>query len=431
MAEKQSTVSTRQLGSVTPKALATASAALTLGEYLLFEAVPGLRLVAGKRSRSWIHRYRVGKRITQVKLGTFPAMSLAEASAAVEENNRRREKGDDPAAARDREREQRVRDESAQRARAYTFQRMIEDYLAEHVEPNRTAKSAAEVRRVLEKDALPEYGKRAATDITRSDAASFLAKLALRTPAGARVTRNEVRAAFDHALTLGRIEESAINAWAEVKRNRDLNKKLKANRRSRYLTDAEIATLLRGLPGSGMSRTVQDALRLTLLTGMRSGEVVAGEWANIDLDAGTWSLPKTKTDAPRTVRLPHQAVAILRARRDVHPGFVFPTQARKGEIAEKPVQQNSLVWSVVRFSDKLGLANWSAHDLRRTCRTHLSKIGCPTEIAEAALGHSKPGIVGNYDLHRYEAEVGQWLQRWADHIDALGSPSVVPLKVSA
>jgi integrase len=421
----------RQLGTVTHKALTAASDALEVGDYLLFEAAPGLRLVAGKSARTWIHRYRVGERIAQVRIGAFPAFSLAEAITTVEENNRRRERGDDPATARDKAREQRVRDESAQRARAYTVGRMVEDYLAEHVEPTRTPKSATEVRRVLVKDAVPKFGTRAATDVSRSDAVQFLATLALRTPAGARVTRMEMRAAFDHALSHGRIDEGTVNPWEAAGRDRSLRSKLKANRRTRYLTDGECAALLHWLPQSKMSRTVRDALNLTLMLGMRSGEVVAGEWSDLDLDVGTWSLPKTKTDAPRTVRLPRQAVDVLKARRALHPAFVFPTQARRGEVAAKPIRQNALGWAVDRYKDRLGLADWSAHDLRRSCRTGLSRIGCPTEVAEAALGHSKPGIVGNYDLHAYEAEVGEWLQRWADHLEALTSPSVVPLKVRA
>ena len=43
-------------------------------------------------------------------------------------------------------------------------------------------------------------------------------------------------------------------------------------------------------------------------------------------------------------------------------------------------------------------------------------MGCPSEVAEAVLGHSRKGIEGTYDLHSYEAECREWLQRWADHL---------------
>ena len=43
-----------------------------------------------------------------------------------------------------------------------------------------------------------------------------------------------------------------------------------------------------------------------------------------------------------------------------------------------------------------GLMKW------RTVRTGLSRLGCPSDVAEAILGHSKKGIEGTYNLHGYE-----------------------------
>lgn len=65
------------------------------------------------------------------------------------------------------------------------------------------------------------------------------------------------------------------------------------------------------------------------------------------------------------------------------------------------------------------MPDWNPHDLRRTVRTGLSRLGCPAEVAEAVLGHSKKGIQGTYDLHSYEKEYAEWLQKWADHLDHL------------
>jgi hypothetical protein len=35
---------------------------------------------------------------------------------------------------------------------------------------------------------------------------------------------------------------------------------------------------------------------------------------------------------------------------------------------------------------------------------------------------------GVYNLHGYESEVGEALQKWCDHLDALAHPGVVPLR---
>ena len=72
----------------------------------------------------------------------------------------------------------------------------------------------------------------------------------------------------------------------------------------------------------------------------------------------------------------------------------------------------------------IDLDPWTAHDLRRTARTGLARLGCPQVVAEAILGHAKGGIVGVYDLHLYFDEAGEWLQKWADHLESLLSAKV-------
>jgi integrase len=51
------------------------------------------------------------------------------------------------------------------------------------------------------------------------------------------------------------------------------------------------------------------------------------------------------------------------------------------------------------------------HDLRRSVRTLLAKMGCPNDVAESVLGHMQGGIVGVYNRHTYDAERLDWLTR--------------------
>jgi integrase len=417
--------SARQMDDTRPRSIEKAQAELQAGDYLLFAATPGLRLVAGKIARSWIHRYRRHDgRIVQVKVGPYPATSYAEAAVIVGENNKARHGGDDPAKARDEARKQQAREAAAAKAKAYTVGDMVRDYLNSPRAKGRSAKFSAEVERVIERNILPKFGKRSATDIKRSEAGAWLLGLPRSI---ARLCRAELDAAFEHAIDTAMIDEDAVPVWDRVKRSSGVRKHVRQGApKTRYLTDAEIATLLRWLPGSGMSRTVQDALEFTLRLGMRSGEIVAAKWADVDLDRAQWTLPTSKTGKPRTIRLPAQVVAILRARRDLHPELVF---ARPDGRA--PVRQHALAWALDKYRDGSRLAHFTPHDLRRSCRTGLSRIGCPGDVAEAALGHAKKGVVGTYDQHSFEAEVGVWLQRWNDHIDALADPAVVPFTRAA
>jgi hypothetical protein len=62
------------------------------------------------------------------------------------------------------------------------------------------------------------------------------------------------------------------------------------------------------------------------------------------------------------------------------------------------------------------LAEWVLHDLRRTMRTGLSKIGVPPHVAERVINHVKGGVEAIYDRYTYEQEIKSALVRWADHV---------------
>ena len=53
------------------------------------------------------------------------------------------------------------------------------------------------------------------------------------------------------------------------------------------------------------------------------------------------------------------------------------------------------------------------HDLRRTCRTGLSRLRIAPHVAEAVLGHAAPAIVRTYDVHDLADEKRHALEAWA------------------
>src|SRR5262249_44738079 len=87
---------------------------------------------------------------------------------------------------------------------------------------------------------------------------------------------------------------------------------------------------LKWLPHSPYSRTVRDALSLVLLTGCRSGEVVAALWRDIDLERGVWTIRETKNGEPHDVMLPRQAAELLRSRLGLDQVYVFPSPRGRG-----------------------------------------------------------------------------------------------------
>ncbi|MGY6275113.1 hypothetical protein [Methylomonas sp. MgM2] len=68
---------------------------------------------------------------------------------------------------------------------------------------------------------------------------------------------------------------------------------------------------------------------------------------------------------------------------------------------------------------RLTVAHWAPHDLRRTSRTLLAKLGCPDAVGETIIGHMLPGVVGTYNRHQYDDEKSFWLFNLSEHLELL------------
>jgi integrase len=62
--------------------------------------------------------------------------------------------------------------------------------------------------------------------------------------------------------------------------------------------------------------------------------------------------------------------------------------------------------------NKIGVDDFTPHDLRRTAATCMSQIGFMDEIIDAVLNHTKQGIIRTYNLNRYDTEKQQALEAW-------------------
>ena len=421
-----------------------------VGEYA------GLRVKCGATGlKTFFYRYKspeTGK-LTQLKIGNYPSVSLASARVELEQLKVMRRSGVCPKAERDRviekEKAEKLAAQQTRSIRAFTVTDLVELYLTEFIEDRiildkkdpakkkriagaRKPKGQAETRRTLHGDAVRALGDKPASEVTRKDVISLVMDIVNR---GANVQAGnvlrELSAAYEYSIGLERFNDDFANPALLAKAGlKQARVKLTSNKGKRVLSDKELSKLLAWLPGSGFSATQKNVIRLTLWTGCRTGEVCEAAWENIDLEQQTWHMKDSKNGAERYVQLSNQAVEFLKLLK--LSTVQYPFQSVK---TGKPIQQKSLSemkWQL-KNPDKLtnrrklraeqtwltSIDDWSPHDLRRTVRTGLSRLGCPNEVAEAILGHSKKGIEGTYDLHSYEKECKAWLQKWADHLDGL------------
>ncbi|MEW8063341.1 MAG: tyrosine-type recombinase/integrase [Candidatus Thiodiazotropha endolucinida] len=396
----------------------------------------GLRVKCGATGvKTFFYRYTspITSKLVQVKIGHFPETSLAEARLKLHELKQIRRQGRCP---RTEAREQQQQEKEQEKARVepveklFTVKDLVELYLTQYIEdrksPNgriiagaRKPKGQSETRRTLYGDAIPKLGEMPANAVTRKAVVDMIMAIVQR---GANVQAGnvlrELSAAYEFAIGLGYFSDEFANPAILAKSSlRQAKVKLTHQRGKRVLSDTELATLLKWLPGSDYTATQKNVLRFTLWTGCRTGEVCNAAWKDIDLKKRTFHIRESKTEVERYVQLPSQAVEFLKTLRLTTGDYPFPSQKTRLPIQQKQLTEQA--WRM-RVSNKMvDLPAWTPHDLRRSVRTGLSRLQCTNEVAEAVLGHSRKGIEGTYDLHRYEAECKQWLQKWADHLDTL------------
>jgi integrase len=347
----------------------TAARKLAPGKSISVKRHPGLRLEVGQSLLpTWTYRYRAPGLglMRQIKLGTFPNMSQAQAVAAWEKTRAERADWIDVGARQRAVARETVRvAEAHQQAARETVAWLVNEYLTGVVEGKRKAKGAAESRRMLER-ATARWAATPARELTRDQAhTTMVAAVAKTAPRVAAMTRQELRAAWEHGLARGLVD---VNVFA----GRTVGGRFTAKKRERFLSDAEAAELLKWWRQPGAhSRTVSDALELVLRTGLRSGEVCAIHASELHERHGVlWlDIPASRMKGGQ----PHSTPLVGRAREIVDTrkgagGFLFPSR-----VGDKPIAQKAL--GVEVYASRYG-GSGAPRDANSATVSHRSGILC-------------------------------------------------------
>ena len=194
-------------------------------------------------------------------------------------------------------------------------------------------------------------------------------------------------------------------------------------RRVRSLSQDELQALLPVLHAA--PRGYGRAMLFMLFTVARREEVCGAKWADVDLEAGVWTIPETKNGKVHRVPLSHQAVALLRKIGPAKPSkLIFATETG-GRLLNWD-RETKAIQTLTATKD------WQRHDLRRTGATLMGDLGVQPHVIEAALNHTNihSQLAANYNQSRYQAEVADGLQRLADRLDGIvsGGAEVVPFR---
>ncbi|QQR44926.1 site-specific integrase [Myxococcus xanthus] len=144
-------------------------------------------------------------------------------------------------------------------------------------------------------------------------------------------------------------------------------------------------------------------LLVAIKTGLRQGELIGLQWADVDLKRGLLHVRRAiwrgVTDVPkggreRTVELPSSAVDALKEHRHLRGLYVFCQEDGKPLTPGK--MDLPLVRSLRRagITREEGIIGW--HDLRHTYGSHLAMRGVPLKVIQELMGHATIDMTERY-----------------------------------
>jgi integrase/recombinase XerD len=174
----------------------------------------------------------------------------------------------------------------------------------------------------------------------------------------------------------------------------------------RPLAEDEVLALLDAVTGDDpVARRDRAVLEVLYGTGMRVGELVGWNLADLDLDAGLARV-FGKGAKERLVPLGRPAVRALVAWLGAggRPELVPARWARRGDAESVFLNRRGgrlsrqAAWAVVRrHAEAVGLADrLSPHVLRHSCATHLLDHGADIRIVQELLGHASVSTTQRY-----------------------------------
>lgn len=377
--------------------------------------------IATNGTKSWHFRYSWHGKQPRMSLGTYPEITLKEARELRDQARALVAKGVDPRS--QRREEKRVAAGNAVK----TFEVVANEW--HKFKSPRVAESkkgaAYQSRFYLDKDLIPVLGKIPIADVRRGDVLTALRRIedrgSLNSARKCRAWLNEI---FRYGIASGYLEmnpASDLDIVAAKEPPVKHNPMLRQHQLKKFLHD------LRAFKGT--AGYVKSAIRILLLTGVRTGEVRQATINQFDLDNALWTIPPDTVKQlrkvirskggdevpPYLVPLSRQAVEEVR---NVHKltGCYKLLIAGRNEPT-KPISDNTVNNALRRmgYEDQL-----TGHGIRATISTALNEMGYNEDWIEAQLSHASSSKVRKtYNHAEYVEQRRGMMQDWADYLDAL------------
>ncbi|SES11562.1 Integrase [Vreelandella subterranea] len=352
----------------------------------------------------WRVRYFMHGKENLFTPGQYPHVTLKDARKKRDWVKHNAAQGVDPKVLEQEERDKQKRSEQD------SFDAIATEWFEKH-KLRWTDYYAHQVKVGIEREMRPAFGHKHVTKVTPADVLRLIQKIEERgAPTVAVLTRQWISQIYRYAAsTLRADHDPSAPLRGAVQRAQVTH--------SKSLGKEDLATLANQIDTQGGWRINAIAMHVLMRTMLRTGELRAGRWEEIDFMRAEWRIPaeRMKMRRPHVVPLSKQTVTLLQElHRSTGLGeMMFPSLRHPS----KPMNKTTINAALARMGWS---GRFSGHGFRSTASTLLNEYGWRADLIEKQLAHM-PGnqVRAAYNHADYLKERREMLQWYSDFIDAI------------
>ena len=364
-------------------------------------------------AKIWRQRYRFGGKENTLTHGPYPLLSLQEARDKREEARKTLLAGNDPAQVK---KDHKL---AATINAAMTFELVAREW-HELNKDHWSPRYSMDILHRLESGAFPHFGSRPIADVTTPHLLDAMRRIEKRGASEvARRTLQFCGQIFRYAIMTGRLTRNPAT---------DLRGALRPSKHEHFasLDTRELPEFLRVLDYNNVRLYPQTrhAIRMLMLTFVRTRELIESKWPEFDLDNAEWIIPaeRMKMRKVHIVPLSKQAVKILREMKEINGNreYVFASEARP----RQHMSNNTILFALKRLGYQ---GRMTGHGFRALAMTTIKeKLKYRHEVVDRQLAHAPRNKVdAAYDRASFLDERQKMMQDWSDYLDKVAATGKV------
>ncbi|HHF7383401.1 TPA: tyrosine-type recombinase/integrase, partial [Legionella anisa] len=276
-------------------------------------------------------------------------------------------------------------------------------------------KQPQQIKQQIDADIIPLLGTFEIEKIQPRDIAKALDTIVQRgSPVHANKVLSTLKQAFNYAVSRG---EMAINPATNI-RSRDIGGLEKPRDRNLDLDEIKKLWLFLDNGNHSISIQIKNAIKIILLTGARTGELRLAKWSEFNFEKSLWIIPaeNNKIGLNMKIHLSEFTKKLLVEIKNItQSNFVLA-----GISDDIPLADKSISKAIQRIQNRVGIPQWTAHDLRRTFATQLGQtLRIEPVVIEKCLGHKMPKIMATYNKDEMLHQRQEALDKWSNLIEEL------------